>query len=223
MVHASGLVLVFNGEVYSFPEIRRELEAEGATFTSTGDTEVVLAALARWGVACLDRFRRDVRPGIVGPRPAAPPAGARSPRHQAAVRRVGSAGLVFASEVPAVLAHPMVSGDIDRGAVARWLQQGYPAGRTMLAKGVWRLPPGHLLEAEDGRTTVRPWYNLLDRVQLCGEEQAGDADERLAELLREAVRCRLVSDVPLGCFLSGGWTRPPWSRRPRPPARGRRP
>ena len=204
MVHASGLVLVFNGEVYSFPEIRRELEAEGVTFASTGDTEVVLAALARWGVAALDRFVGMFALGLWDP-------GRRRlllVRDRLGIKPlfIGSfpRGLAFASEVPALLAHPMVSRDIDRSAVARWLQQGYPGGRTMLAKGVWRLPPGHLLEAEDGRTTVRPWYNLLDRVQPCGEEQAGDADERLAELLREAVRCRLVSDVPLGCFLSGG-------------------
>ena len=204
MVHPSGLVLVFNGEVYSFPKIRRELEAEGAAFTSTGDTEVVLAALARWGIAVLDRFvgmfalalwdagRRRLllvrdRFGI-------------KPLFVASVPR----GLAFASEVPALLAHPLVSRDLDRSTVARWLQQGYPSGRTTLAKGVWRLPPGHLLEAEDGRTAVRPWYDLLGQVRPAEIDGVRDAPERVAELLREAVSCRLVSDVPLGCFLSGG-------------------
>lgn len=204
MVHGSGQVLAFNGEVYSFREIRRELEAEGASFRSSGDTEVVLAALARWGTAALERFvgmfalalwdpgrqrlllvrdRFGIKPLFV----------ATLPR-----------GLAFASEVPALLAHPQVSGDIDRGAVARWLQQGYPSGRTTLTRGVWRLPPGHLLEAEGERVAVRSWYDLLDRVEPLAADAAGDAAERLAELLREAVRCRLVSDVPLGCFLSGG-------------------
>jgi asparagine synthase (glutamine-hydrolysing) len=204
MVHSSGLVLVFNGEVYSFRELRRELESEGVSFRSSGDTEVVLAALARWGAGALDRFigmfalalwdsgqrrlllARD-RLGI-------------KPLFIASLPR----GLAFASEVPALLAHPQVSRDIDRSAVARWLQQGYPSGRTTLARGVWRLPPGHLLEAEGGRISVRPWYDLLDRVQPAGVDDAGEAFDRLAKLLQEAVSCRLVSDVPLGCFLSGG-------------------
>jgi asparagine synthase (glutamine-hydrolysing) len=204
MVHASGLVLVYNGEVYSFPEIRRELEAEGAAFRSTGDTEVVLAALARWGIAALDRFVGMFALALWDP-------GRRrlllvrdrfgiKPLFVASLPR----GLAFASEVPALLAHPLVSRDIDRSTGARWLQQGYPSGRTTLAKGVWRLPSGHLLEAEGGRTTVRPWYDLLDRVRPFGADGVGDAPDRLADLLREAVSCRLISDVPLGCFLSGG-------------------
>ena len=204
MVHGSGQVLVVNGEVYSFPEIRRELEAEGVVFRSTGDTEVVLAALVRWGVAALDRFVGMFALALWDP----------GRRHLLLVRdRFGvkplfiaslPRGLAFASEVPALLAHPQVSRDVDRSAIARWLQQGYPSGRTALARGVWRLPPGHLLEAEDGRTSVRPWYDLLGRVQPLERDAAGEAPERLAELLREAVACRLVADVPLGCFLSGG-------------------
>ena len=204
MHHRSGQVLAFNGEVYSFPDIRRELEQEGEVFRSTGDTEVVLAALARWGTAALARFTGMFAFALWD-----------SPRRRLMLARdrfgvkplfVASLphGLAFASEVPALLAHPSVSRDIDRTAIARWLQQGYPAGRTTLVKGVWRLPPGHVLEAEGGKVRVRPWYDLVDRVQPTDAASLDEAAERLGELLRDAVRCRLVSDVPLGCFLSGG-------------------
>ena len=106
MVHASGPVLVCNGEVYSFREIRRELEAEGASFRSTGDTEVVLAALVRWGAAALDRFIGMFALALWDP----------GRRRLLLVRdRLGikplfiaslPRGIAFASEVPALLAHP---------------------------------------------------------------------------------------------------------------------
>lgn len=204
MHHRTGKVLIYNGEVYSFPDLRRELERDGETFRSTGDTEVVLAALARWGTAALGRFTGMFSIALWD-----------APRRRLLLARdrfgikplfVASLphGLAFASEVPALLAHPSVSRDIDRTAIARWLQQGYPTGRTTLVKGVWRLPPGHLLEAEGGKVWVRPWYDLIDRVLPTSLASLDEAVERLGELLRDAVRCRLASDVPLGCFLSGG-------------------
>jgi len=204
MVDPSGAVLVYNGEVYSFQEIRRELEAEGREFRSTGDTEVVLAALVRWGVRALDRFNGMFALAMWD---------AKRRRLVLARDRIGikplfvaslPKGLAFASEVPALLAHPEVGRDLDRCAVARWLQQGYPAGRNNLIKGVWRLPPGHLLEADGERVRVRPWYSLMDQLGTGSAVSVEQAAEEFEPLLRDAVRIRLISDVPLGCFLSGG-------------------
>jgi len=204
MVDPSGRVLVYNGEVYDFADLRRELEGEGHGFRSTGDTEVVLASLSRWGDAALDRFNGFFALAHWDP--------ARR-RLLLARDRIGikplfvavlSHGLAFASELPALLANPAVSRDLAPGAVARWLQQGYPAGTGTLLKGVVSLRPGHLLEAEDGSVRIRPWYDLVDRIETREKVTAGAASEELEALLLDAVGRRLVSDVPLGCFLSGG-------------------
>ncbi len=204
MVDPTGAVLVYNGEVYTYPELRRELEREGRPIASSGDTEVVLAALVRWGPRALEKFNGMFAIALWDP-------GRR--RLLLARDRVGikplfiaslPRGLAFASEVQALLAHPQVERQLDQGALARWLQLGYPSGRTTLLRGVWRLPPGHLLEAEQGSVAVRPWYELPERIQVRERLGCGQAAEELEALLRDAVRIRLVSDVPLGCFLSGG-------------------
>jgi asparagine synthase (glutamine-hydrolysing) len=204
MLDPSGSVLVYNGEVYTFRELREELEAEGRPVVSSGDTEVVLASLVRWGHRALDRFNGMFSIAMWDPR---------RRRLLLARDRLGikplfiaslDRGLAFASELPALLAHPNVGRDLDPDAVARWLQLGYPSGRNTLVRGVWRLPPGHLLEAEQGSVAVRAWYRLPEHVVTSDRLTRGEAAERLEPVLRDAVRSRLVSDVPLGCFLSGG-------------------
>jgi asparagine synthase (glutamine-hydrolysing) len=204
MVDPGGSVLAYNGEVYSFRELRRQLEADGRRFRSTGDTEVVLASLVKWGPAALDRFNGMFALALWEP----------DARRLLLVRdRLGikplfvamlPRGLAFASEVPALLAHPAVGRSIDRDAVVRWLQQGYPTGGNTLLRGVVRLPPGHLMEAGEGRVRVRRWYDLLGNIAPRPDITEGEAVDELHSLLGEAVERRLVSDVPLGCFLSGG-------------------
>jgi len=206
MVDPSGKVLVYNGEVYSFPALRRDLEREGRRLGSSGDTEVVLGALAQWGASALERFSGMFALALWDP-------GER--RLLLARDRLGikplfwaraAGGLVFASELGALLAHPDISRRLDPDEVARWLQLGYSAGEATLLEGVHRLPPGCLLEVDERGLQVRRWYDLVERVT-AGEEalsEPGPAAEELEARLRAAVRERLVSDVPLGCFLSGG-------------------
>jgi asparagine synthase (glutamine-hydrolysing) len=90
--------------------------------------------------------------------------------------------------------------------MARWLQLGYTCGQRTVIEGVRRLPPGHILEADGSEIKVTPWYDLASRVEASGPGPASaeEAAEALDPLLRDSVRIRLVSDVPLGCFLSGG-------------------
>jgi asparagine synthase (glutamine-hydrolysing) len=204
MEDPTGEVLVYNGEVYTFPELRRALEEEGRPVVSSGDTEVVLASLVRWGSDALHRFNGMFALALWSP-------GER--RLLLARDRIGIKplfvasfphGVAFASELPALLAHPEVARDLVPEAIPRWLQLGYSAERATLLRGVWRLPPGHLLEARDGGIAVQPWYDLADRIEIRDGVGRAEAAEELEPLLRDAVRIRLVSDVPLGCFLSGG-------------------
>ncbi|MCP4901833.1 MAG: asparagine synthase (glutamine-hydrolyzing) [bacterium] len=205
MVDPSGSVLTYNGEVYNFPSIRARLEAEGRPVESTGDTEVVLAALSRWGEDALEHFNGMFALALWD---------SQKRRLLLARDRLGikplfwartARGIAFASEMPSLLAHSEVPRDIRREDLARWLQLGYTTGEQTLARGVQRLLPGHVLEAQDGSVRVRPWYDLTQRLnQRLVTHQAEQLESELETTLRDAVRLRLVSDVPLGCFLSGG-------------------
>ncbi len=205
MVGAQGSVLAFNGEMYAFRSLRRTLENEGARFKTTGDTEVVLAALERWGDGALEYFSGMFAFAWWQP----------AHRRLLLVRdRLGikplfwaraGRGLIFASEIPALLAHPGIRRDLSREGLASWLQLGTTVGDTTLIRGVSRLAPGHLLEWSGGEITVRPWYDLLKEVSAPTAVAAHrEAAEALRDRILASVQGRLISDVPLGCFLSGG-------------------
>ncbi len=205
MAHDSGPVLVYNGETFNFVELRRELEGEGAAFATTGDTEVVLEALVRWGTGALERLEGQAALALWDPRQGR----LLLARDRLGIKplfwaRVGE-GVAFASELPALLAHPGVARDLDREALARWLQLGFLCGRETLVPGVERLEPGHLLELGPGGVSVRRWYDPLDgaaRRETPGEREV--IRRLLWEEVGRAAEARLVADVPLGCFLSGG-------------------
>ena len=204
-------VIAYNGEVYNFRELRAELEAAGERFRGHSDTEVVLAAIERWGLAAalarfvgmfafalwdtaerrlhLVRDRLGIKPLYWG--------------------RVGSA-LVFASELGALRAHPEFVAEIDREALALYVAHNCVPGPWSIYRGVSKLPPGAILSYRDGdpEPSIERYWSL-EAVAGRGLEEPyrgaeGEAAEELAALLEEAVRCRLVSDVPLGVFLSGG-------------------
>jgi len=202
----AGPVLTYNGEVYSYRGLRADLAARGREMASTGDTEVVLASLVCWGIGALDRFVGMFALALWDP-------AARRllmARDRFGVKplfwaRVGR-GVAFASEVPALLEHPAVRRRASPESLARWLQLGFCCGDETLLDGVRKVRPGHLVEADAGGLRVRRWY---DPLQCCEGEPRGPSDpalagEELEPIVRTAVRDRLVSDVPLGCFLSGG-------------------
>jgi asparagine synthase (glutamine-hydrolysing) len=205
MVDAAGNALVYNGEVYSYPELRSRLEVEGHSVTSTGDTEVVHSALTHWHESALPHFNgmfalafwnsRQQKLLLVRDRIGIKPLFWARTDH----------GLVFGSEIPALLTHPHVHRDIEEDDLAAWLQLGYLAGERSLAKGIRRIPPGFLLEATADSISVRPWYDLVQEV-LGRIESTGysESTEELEHIFKSSVGLRLVSHVPLGCFLSGG-------------------
>jgi asparagine synthase (glutamine-hydrolysing) len=196
-----GNVLCFNGEIYNFRELRAELEREGASFRTRSDTEVLLAAYARWGVESLKRLRGMFALALYD-------AAKRSvllardrlgekPLYWA---QAGDGTLAFASEVRALLASGLVARRVSRDALATYLWNGFVYGPQSFVDGVRELPAGTCAVVELDRPRVEP--RRFWSLPRSGAKQL--VREELSAKLEEAVRLQLVSDVPLGVFLSGG-------------------
>lgn len=206
MVSADGrAVLVFNGEIYNYRELRSELKALGAQFATDGDSEVILAAWQRWGVECLPRLSGMFAFAIYD-------LGQRSlflARDRLGVKplftaQLSDGSLAFASELKGLLAHPLLRREIDPLAIEDYLTWGYVPDTRSILSGVEKLPAGHYrLLRHDGKEAkpVR-WWDVSFGERKRGNE--ADLGAELLHLLRDAVRSRMVADVPLGAFLSGG-------------------
>ncbi len=205
-------VIAFNGEIYNFHDLRSELEAGGATFRGRSDTEVLLAAVARWGVRRALERSNGMFALAVWDREAR---ALHLARDRAGEKPLyyGWAGqtLLFGSELKALRAHPAFRGDINRTALAAFFQRGYVPGPLSIYRGIYKLPPGSLLtlRAEQGFRGAPIPYWSMDEVAESGvahpfRGSTSEAMDALDGLLRDAVRIRMESDVPLGAFLSGG-------------------
>jgi len=197
------LSIVFNGEVYNYRELKAELEARGHAFKTNSDTETIVHAYEEFGARCVERLRgmfafaiwdaRDrslfVARDRVGKKPLYY---ARTPR----------GALVFGSELKCLLAHPEVGREISPEAVDAYLTWGYVPETLAIFRGVEKLLPGHHLTFAGGRLRTEGYWDFEFAEAAGGREE--DYLEELRALLDEAVRVRLVSDVPLGAFLSGG-------------------
>ncbi len=195
-------LIVYNGEIYNFAELRRDLEALGHRFRSRCDTEVALRAFLEWDTACFERFRGMFALAIWSER---------EKRLVLARDRMGikplyfsrlGRELVFGSELKAIFAHPRVERKLDRDALEDFLSLNYVPGPRTLVEGIEKLPPGNFLECRDGITRVTPYWTLRFAPDSRIDETS--AAEELDRLLRDAVREHLVSDVPLGVWASGG-------------------
>ena len=195
--------LVFNGEIYNFQELRPELEGKGHVFRSHTDSEVIIHAYEQWGDSCVQRLRGMFAFAIYDQN---------RQRLLLARDRIGikplyytwqNGRLRFASEIKAILADPQTERRVNRQAMYDYLGFEFvPAPETMFA-GIHKLPAGHLLILEKGRLHTEQYWDLKFHP---GENRLsfGEAVERMRELLDQAVASHLVSDVPLGVFLSGG-------------------
>jgi asparagine synthase (glutamine-hydrolysing) len=202
----SGLWVVFNGEIYNFLELRRELEARGRRFVSDTDTEVVLAAYDEWGDAAFERFNGMWALALLD----------ETKRRLLLCRdRYGvkplyywqsGAGLAFASECKALLAvGRKLKLDWDPVGLRTALEDPFlleSSGKTLFA-GVNDLPPGHLLVADGSTVRLRQWWSTLDHVVDVPKSE-DERVERFRDLFSDACRLRLRSDVPVGTSLSGG-------------------
>jgi asparagine synthase (glutamine-hydrolysing) len=197
------LQIVFNGEIYNYPEVKVELEGLGQTFRSRSDTEVILRAYRVWGTDSLRKLNGMFAFALWD-----------SDRQALFVARdrLGKKPLFyhhrpgrfsFASEMKALLADPRIQRDVDPTAIDRYLTYGYiPAPQTIL-RNVLKLLPGHYLWLQNDRVDTRPYWELWFGTNGKRETEA-EAQEHLEDLFRASVRRRLLSDVPVGAFLSGG-------------------
>jgi asparagine synthase (glutamine-hydrolysing) len=204
MVSRSGrFVLAFNGEIYNFKELRREL-TEGGAFRSTGDTEVLLRAYEHWGDGCVHRLRGMFAFAVWD---------RERQRLFAAVDRFGikpfaysekGGRLVFASEIRALLTSGLVSGRLSLDGLRSYLALGTTGWPRTLLEEVHRVPPAHALVWEKGQARVFPYWQLPSGRGADAVTRRGEAVERIRETLLDSARLHIVSDVPFGAFLSGG-------------------
>ena len=218
------LALTFNGEIYNYQEVRGNLEERGHVFRTGGDTETVLAAWREWGPKCLDRLNGMFAFAIYD-------AGTDAlflARDRLGVKplfycELGDGALLFGSELKALQAHPRFRADISPQAVEDFLAFGYVPDDTSILSGVRKLPAGHYLLAKRGQGLPPParWWDVDFTMHAQGNERV--LQEQLVAHLEAAVRSRMVADVPVAAFLSGGVTPPPssrsWPRRASKPCR----
>ena len=195
--------VVFNGEIYNFRELRARLEREGHRFRTSTDTEVIVHAYESDGVDCVRLFNGMFGFALWD---------AERRRLLLARDRMGikplyymrtGAGLAFASEVKALLTLPEAAREIDRAAVATFFRLGFVPAPNTAFKGIFKLPAGWTLTAEGDRIELAPYWDL-EFVPRSGGWRADDCRAELREVLKQAVTDQMVSDVPLGAFLSGG-------------------
>lgn len=195
----SGLSIVFNGEIYNFTVLRAELEALGHTFQTRTDTEVLLKAHATWGDAAVERLNGMFAYAVWNPK-----------RRRALLVRdrmgikplyVARSGgtLFFASEVRALLATGRVDRKLNPTALSSYLWNGFVVGPNTIIEGVKLLPAGSMLEVFDSGETESTLYWRQPPARGVSDDTA-----ELGECLRRSVGMRLVADVPIGVFLSGG-------------------
>jgi asparagine synthase (glutamine-hydrolysing) len=207
--------LIFNGEIYNYRELRAEVSRRLPDYVwrTTGDAEVLLNCWSIWGRDCLRRLDGMYAIAVWDAEAnalylARDPAG-QKPLYlmRRAAADGGTGAIAFASELPALRALPWFDDTIDEGALRAYLRLGYVPGEMSIYRGARKLPLGSCATMDANCTDVQPWvYSTIDG--LAGSAQPiRDADElgrRTRQLVEQAVRRQLVSDVPLGCFLSGG-------------------
>lgn len=199
------VVVIFNGEIYNYAEIVPELEAAGHKFQTKSDTEVIVHAWEQWGVTCLEKFRgmfafalwdrnqqtlflaRD-RMGV-------------KPLYYGTTRR---GDLIFGSELKALTVHPDLSKTIDSQALQDFMTLGYVPDPKSIYTTVRKLPPASYILLKRGERLSEPRVYWRPNFVVDQKMTEHDAIERLHELLQESIKLRMISEVPLGAFLSGG-------------------
>ena len=200
--------VVFNGEIYNFEELRLTLEARGHTFRTRTDTEVIVHGYEEWGDQVIERFRGMFAFALWDERKrrlllARDRVGVK-PLHYAAL----AGSIVFGSEIKSLLQDPEVPRDWSPEAIDAYLTLLYIPAPATVFRAIKKLPPAHYLVAENGAITVRQYWDLEFGEPAAEPARRGRTEEQhlldIDQALRDAVRLRLISDVALGAFLSGG-------------------
>lgn len=198
--------VVYNGEIYNFQELKKELA--DYPFRSNCDTEVIIAAYLKWGISCIERFNGMFAIALYD----------RETQEVYLVRdRIGKKplyywyedqNLVFASELKPIMKCPGFHGEIARGVLSRYLFQQYINAPESIYQNVYKLEPGAILRFSKGQIKIWKYWDIKDVYAKAQANRVGsyeEAKEQLKELLKKAVAARMIADVPLGSFLSGGY------------------
>jgi asparagine synthase (glutamine-hydrolysing) len=196
------VVVVFNGEIYNYADLTGDLIAKGHRFATRSDTETIVHAYEQYGEDCMRDFRGMFAFAIWD----------RKRRRLFLVRDrlgikpvyyyAGKDFFLFASEIKSLLEHPRVPREVDRKAVDLYLELRYVPGPLTMFKDIFKLQPGHWMSVEDGRITIKKYWDL--RYPNAAQKSEQDQLTEFEHLLEESVRLRLIAEVPLGVFLSGG-------------------
>ncbi|MDP3722455.1 MAG: asparagine synthase (glutamine-hydrolyzing) [Candidatus Omnitrophota bacterium] len=200
--------IVFNGEIYNFLELRASLQQRGVRFRTASDTEVLLRLYEAEGVRCVERLEGMFAFAVWDARHRTLLLG----RDRVGKKPLfyyadpGSGRFAFASEIKALLRYPTIVPEVDAEALPAFFLFGYVPTPHTLYRGICQLPPGHLLTLnDDGRLQIEAYWDVpLAAPSVHRAPSEAEAVDRVRELLTAAVRRRLVADVPLGAFLSGG-------------------
>jgi asparagine synthase (glutamine-hydrolysing) len=204
----TGSWIVFNGEIYNFRELRKELEGAGVEFKSHSDTEVILAAYRVWGESCLTRLGGMFAFALWdAPRKrlllARDPMGIKPLYYHRSEQN-----FIFASEVRTLLQTGLVPRKLDPTGVLSYLAFGSVYEPWTIVEGVMSVPPGHVLTVDNGSVSSREYWNPLQASSRAHSDASSGngiaTADQLPAILRDAVLSHLVSDVPVGVFLSGG-------------------
>ncbi len=197
------ICIIFNGEIFNFIELRKSLEQKGHRFSSDTDTEVIVHAYEEYGEECVNHFNGFFAFAIYN----------QTERRLFLARdRLGikplyytfiGKGIFFASEIKALLAHDSIQRRVEPKALAQYLSLGYSTGHLTLFRGIYRLLPGHILtyDLKEKSYATRRYWSIPVRQQKKAKQYY---KHQLSELLQDSVRRRLISDRPVGIFLSGG-------------------
>jgi asparagine synthase (glutamine-hydrolysing) len=209
--HSKKSWITYNGEVYNFMELRQELESRGCRFRTNTDTEVIVNLYEVYGLDFVQKLRGMFAFAIYD----APHDRLILARDHVGIKPLyyclgpQEGSLVFGSEIKSILEYPGLDRELDAEALDLFLTLEYIPAPYSIFKHIRKLPAGHILVYEKGSITIRSYWDAADRAEGADRRRlgAGDIDglrEQFRHLLREAVEIRLISDVPLGAFLSGG-------------------
>lgn len=200
------LVIAFNGEIYNFLELRRELK--GYPFKSSCDTEVILAAYLKWGISCIERFEGMFAISLYD----------KKTDELYLVRdRIGKKplyywldgdNLVYASELKPIMAYPGFPKSINRSVIKRYIYQQCVNEPYSIFENVYKVEPGQIVRYTQGRLDKWKYWDIAEVYARKKQEGAGsyeEAKQELKAILRDCVKKRMTADVPVGAFLSGGY------------------
>lgn len=195
--------IVFNGEIYNYLDVRKDLEGRGHRFSTRSDTEVMVHGWEEWGDASVEHLRGMFGYALWDMRAETLLLARDRLGKKPLYYTVVDGSLFFGSEIKSLLAHPGVPREVNPAALDAYLTYRYVPGTATMFRGINKLRPGQILLWKNGTITLRQyWEPRYDAHQPAASE--AEYLERTTELLRESVRIRLMSEVPLGAFLSGG-------------------